>query len=77
MRKVLWMLGALGLLTTAVNRIRQAVGIGIGTTMIVICAGLYALAWFFVCLVVCIVMITVAPVIVTWLPDVVMGSSAK
>jgi len=29
---------------------------------------------FFVCLVVCIVMITVAPVIVTWLPDVVMGA---
>jgi TRAP-type C4-dicarboxylate transport system permease large subunit len=28
---------------------------------------------FFVCLVVCIVMITAAPVIVTWLPDVVMG----
>jgi tripartite ATP-independent transporter DctM subunit len=29
---------------------------------------------FFVCLVVCIVLITVAPVIVTWLPDVVMGA---
>ena len=29
---------------------------------------------FFFCLVVCIVMITVAPVIVTWLPDVVMGA---
>jgi TRAP-type C4-dicarboxylate transport system permease large subunit len=30
---------------------------------------------FFVCLVVSIVMITAAPVIVTWLPDVVMGKS--
>ena len=29
---------------------------------------------FFACLVVCIVLITVAPVIVTWLPDVVMGA---
>jgi len=29
---------------------------------------------FFACLVVCIVLITVAPVIVTWLPDVVMGT---
>jgi len=29
---------------------------------------------FFACLVICIVLITVAPVIVTWLPDVVMGA---
>ena len=29
---------------------------------------------FFACLVVCIGLITVAPIIVTWLPDVVMGT---
>jgi uncharacterized BrkB/YihY/UPF0761 family membrane protein len=46
------LIAAVGLLTIVVNRVRNAVGLGVGTTVLVGCAVAYAVAWFFVSLVV-------------------------
>jgi uncharacterized BrkB/YihY/UPF0761 family membrane protein len=45
------LIAAVGLLTIATNRVRDAVGVGIGTTMVIGCAFASAIAWFFVSLV--------------------------
>lgn len=46
------LIAAVGLLTIITNRVRNAVGIGIGTTVLLGCALAYAVAWFFVSVVV-------------------------